>query len=97
MLRRLVACLDALSTNCRQFINIHQPRDSQQRELKMAADVCNRRVEWPDAQIELLVELLEKNECLWKTTANPGIPAGLWGPGGMISKSVIFEYMGLYC
>jgi len=48
----------------------------------MAADFCNRRVEWPDAQIELLVELLEKNEGLWTTTANPGIP-GSWQDYGI--------------
>jgi len=34
-----------------------------------------------DAQIELLVEFLEKNECLWKTTANPGIPGSRWDYG----------------
>jgi len=28
---------------------------------------------------------------------NPGIPAGLWGLGGMISKTVIIKYMDLYC
>ena len=29
--------------------------------------------------------------------SNPGIPAGLWYPGGIRSKTVIIEYMGLYC
>jgi len=29
--------------------------------------------------------------------SNPGIPGGLWYPGGMISKTIIIEYMGLYC
>jgi len=24
--------------------------------------------------------------------SNPGIPAGLWDPGGVISKTVIIEY-----
>ena len=27
--------------------------------------------------------------------SNPGIPAGLWDPGGVISKTVIIEYMDL--
>jgi len=26
--------------------------------------------------------------------SNPGIPAGLWDPGGIISKNVIIEYNG---
>jgi len=32
----------------------------------------------------------------WRIS-NPGIPAGLWDPGNMISKTIIIEYMGLYC
>ena len=32
-----------------------------------------------------------------KFVSNPGIPAGLWDSGDVISKTVIFEYMGLYC
>jgi len=28
--------------------------------------------------------------------SNPGIPAGLWDPRGMISKTVIIEYNWLY-
>jgi len=65
---RQVARLDA----CRQHVNknslIFTDHVSLQSEVQ-EADVCTRRLELPDSQIETLIDLLQKNDCLWKTTS----------------------------
>ena len=98
MLSRLVACLDALSTNCRQFINIHQPRDSQQRELKMAEDVCNRRVEWPRTpKLNYLSSFWRKMSVYGRQLPIPGSrdPGGIMGSRRCDMKNRYFWIYGL--
>jgi len=65
-------CLDACATKSRQFINIHWSRVTAVWSNGVA-DMCTRRLEWPDGRTELLIDMLEKNECLWKTTSKSNV------------------------